>query len=185
MIEDNLSNSTDSEPADDDDALAEISKSQRKRDASAIRDLGSRLCELSPGELATIPVPEDVVDAIRELARLKANGARKRQLGFLAKRLRNVEIAPIDAALQELSQKARANTLSLHRVEQWRDRLLGDLPDESANDALTQFLHEYSAADRQQLRQLQRQAIKERSQQRPPAAARLLFKAIRDIVNTA
>ena len=37
----------------------EISKSQRKRDADAIRDLGSRLAELGASELATIPLPDD------------------------------------------------------------------------------------------------------------------------------
>lgn len=185
MMEDDLINFTDSAPSGDDDESVEISKSQRKRDASAIRGLGARLSELSQSELATVPLPADVLEAIHQLARLKANGARKRQLGFLAKRLRNVEIDPIEAALEDLNQKARANTLNLHRVELWRDRLLGELPDESANDALTRFLHEYKAADRQQLRQLQRQAIKERSTHRPPAAARLLFKAIRDILNAA
>jgi len=60
---------------DDDDNLsesAEISKSQRKRDADAVRELGSKLSELGASELATIPLPSDVLDALKELNRLRA-----------------------------------------------------------------------------------------------------------------
>lgn len=160
----------------------EISKSQRKRDAHSIRELGARLAELGASELATIPLPDEVLAAIRELNRLKAHGARKRQLGFLAKRMRQVDVEPIEAALEKLRQAARANTKSLHLVENWRDRLLGDIDGESEKAALTAFLDEYLQADRQQFRHLQRQALAERSAGRAPAAARQLFKAIRDIV---
>jgi len=169
--------------AQGDETDDEISKSQRKRDADAIRELGLRLTELASSELATVPLPDDVLSAVQEYLRIRANGARKRQLGFLAKRLRNADIEPIDAALEKIRQNARANTLNLHAVEHWRDRLLGDLPDESPKLALTQFLDEYRQADRQQLRQLQTQALKEREKARPPAAARQLFKVIRDQVN--
>ena len=165
-----------------DQADTEISKSQRKRDADSIRALGERLSDLGASELATIPLPDDVLAAIHELSRIKANGARKRQLGFLAKRLRNAEIQPIEDALEKIRQTARANTLNLHLIEHWRDRLLGDAQDESPKQALTSFLDEYKGADRQQFRHLQAQALKERTAKRPPAAARQLFKLIRDVL---
>ncbi|MGQ7845340.1 ribosome biogenesis factor YjgA [Granulosicoccus sp. 3-233] len=181
MIDDK-SDSNDVDPGPSDDAVDEISKSQRKRDADAIRELGAHLADLGATELATIPLPDDVLSAIHELQRIKAHGARKRQLGFLAKRLRQIDIEPVDAALEKLRQAARANTINLHRVEQWRDRLLGEVENESEKDALTAFLGEYVHADRQQFRHLQRQALAERKSQRPPAASRQLFKAIRDVV---
>ncbi len=162
----------------------EISKSQRKRDADAVRDLGTRLTELANSELATVPLPDDVASAIEEYSRIKSNGARKRQLGFLAKRLRHVDVEPIEAALEKLRQAARANTITLHLIEQWRDRLLGDAEEESAKDALTTFLTEFKSADRQQFRHLQQQALKERKARRSPAAARQLFKAIRAQIST-
>lgn len=160
----------------------EISKSQRKRDAHAVRDLGQRLAELGASELATIPLPDDVLAEIHELNRLKANSAKKRQLGLLAKRMRQIDVQPIEEALERLRQAARANTRSLHLIEQWRDRILGESSDETEKQALTEFLHQYNYADRQQFRHLQRQAILERKAQKPPAAARQLFKAIRDVV---
>lgn len=179
---DNKQKSSTSNYVPDDDNLTETSKSQLKREADHVRDLGARLAALGASELATIPLPDEVLAAIHELNRLKANGARKRQLGFLAKRMRQIDVEPIDRALEQLRQNARANTLSLHLVENWRDRLLGDVAGESEKEALTAFLGEYQNADRQQFRHLQRQALAERSKNKPPAAARQLFKAIRDVV---
>jgi ribosome-associated protein len=183
MIVNELESSLDADPSDYSEPAAEISKSQRKRDADSIRDLGLTLSRLGPGELATVPLPDDVIEALEHLGTIKANGARKRQLGLLAKRLRSTDTVPINEALERINQKARAHSMNLHLVEQWRDRLLGDVADESASDALTLFLRDHVAADRQQLRQLQRQALKEREQGKPPAAARRLFKAIRTILN--
>lgn len=159
------------------------SKSQLKRDAHAVRDLGSELAMLGAAERARVPLPEDIVDAINELNRTTKNGARKRQLGWLAKRLRKIDIEPVEAALESIRQAARANTQTLHLVEQWRDRLLGDEAEPNAKAALTEFLDKYPHADRQQLRQLQRSAMKERTENKPPKSARLLFKAVRDAVN--
>lgn len=181
MIDDNqYSGEVDS--GESDDVHDEVSKSQRKREADSVRELGATLAELGSSELATIPLPDDVLAAIRELNRLKAHGARKRQLGFLAKRMRQIDVEPIEQALEKLRQAARANTMSHHLVENWRDRLLGEAEGESEKEALTAFLDEYVEADRQHFRHLQRQAVAERKAQKPPAAARLLFKAIRDVV---
>lgn len=162
--------------------LEEVSRSQKKREADAVRDLGARLAELRGSELANIPLPDDILAAINELNRIKAHSARKRQLGFLAKKMRHIDTAPIDAALEALRQSARANTKSLHLIENWRDRMLGDIEGESEKQALTVFLDQYLDADRQQFRHLQRQALAERKIDKPPAAARQLFKAIRDVV---
>jgi len=161
----------------------EPSRSQLKRDALAVRDLGAELASLGAAERARVPLPEDVVDAINELNRTTKNGARKRQLGWLAKRLRKIDIQPIEAALESIRQAARANTQTLHLVEQWRDKLLGDENNPDPKQALTDFLDKYPHADRQLLRQLQRAAFKESAESKPPKSARLLFKSIRDAVN--
>ena len=166
----------------DDKDFEEVSRSQKKREADSVRDLGARLAELRGSELANIPLPEDILAAINELNRIKAHGARKRQLGYLAKKMRQIDTAPIEAALEALRQSARANTKSLHLIENWRDRMLGDIEGESEKQALTFFLDQYLDADRQQFRHLQRQALAERKIDKPPAAARQLFKAIRDVV---
>jgi len=175
MVDDNSAKSS-----EDDDSPAP-SKSQRKRDAHEVRDLGGELASLGAGERARVPIPEDILREIDKLNAAKAHGARKRQLGFLAKQLRRHDVQPMIDALEAIRQNARSHTLLHHCVEEWRDKLLG-LKDLGASEALTQFLVEYPDADRQRLRQLQRKAISEREADRPPASARALFKLVRENV---
>ena len=164
----------------EDDADDGPSKSQRKRDADAVRDLGQRLAELGAAERAAIPLDDDVRTAIDDLNAIVKHGARKRQLGFLAKRLRRGDVAPIEEALERLARSARENAARHHRLERWRERLLGEASGESAGEALTAWLHEHPTTDRQRLRQLQKRALAERAASRPPAAARELFRLLRD-----
>ena len=165
-----------------DTADDEPSKSQRKRDADAVRQLGATLAALGESERATIPLSDDVRAAIDEYNRIHQRGARKRQLGFLAKRLRQIDLEPVEQALERLRQITRSQTDSLHRVEHWRNRLLGDVDNESSSDAMTEFIDTYPSTDRQQMRQLQRRSLAEREAGRPPAHARQLFRLIRDQV---
>jgi ribosome-associated protein len=48
---------------------------------------------------------------------------------------------------------------------------------------MEKVLTEYPDADRQHLRQLITAAVKERELQQPPAAARKLFRYLRDLAN--
>ncbi|MEE9321063.1 MAG: ribosome biogenesis factor YjgA [Granulosicoccus sp.] len=160
----------------------EPSKSQRKRDADVVRQLGATLAALGESERATIPLSDEVRAAIDEYNRIHQRGARKRQLGFLAKRLRQIDLGPVELALERLRQITRSQTDSLHRVEHWRNRLLGEVDSESSSEALTAFIENYPSADRQQMRQLQRRSLAEHEAGRPPAHARQLFRLIRDLV---
>jgi ribosome-associated protein len=57
---------------------------------------------------------------------------------------------------------------------QWRDRLISE-----GDQAISDLLMEIPDLDRQHLRQLIRQAKKEASQNKPPAASRKIFKYLR------
>ena len=165
----------------DDDELPP-SKSQRKRDADAIRDLGAELALLSVAERARIIMPDDVRDALELLIRTPQRSAHKRQLGFLAKKLRQIDLAPIEQALEQRRRDARAHSQRHHMIEQWRDRLVGLDPASTAADALTALFEQYPQADRQQIRQLQRSALSEQGNGRPPKATRQLFQRLRSLI---
>lgn len=171
-----------SNPSATSDQDDEPSKSQAKRDALALRDLGEAIAALGAAERARIPMDDTVRAAVEELNRIRAHGARKRQLGYLAKQLRRVDTSAMEAAIEELRQASRAQAHDHHRVESWRDRLLGDGPAETPAEALTAFLDEHRLVDRQGLRQLQQAAIAERRAQRPPSAARKLFRLVREAI---
>jgi ribosome-associated protein len=157
------------------------SRSQRRREALDVLALAGRLAGLAPGELAKLPVPEHLLPHIEEARRITSHIARKRQLAYLAKQMRREEDGTLDAirdALDASGEAARLETARMHRAEHWRGRLL-----EEGDAALSALLAEFPHADRQQLRQLVRNAHEERTRGRPPRAFRELFRVVRDLID--
>ena len=56
------------------------SRSQQRREALDILELGERLVALTAAQLARLPVPDELLPHIRETQRITSHGARKRQL---------------------------------------------------------------------------------------------------------
>ena len=156
------------------------SRSQQRRDALDVLALAGQLATLEPGRLAKLPVPEHLLPHIAEARRITSHIARKRQLAFLAKQMRREDDEALDAirdALDAGGEAAKQETALLHRAERWRERLLAE-----GDDALAELLAEFPQADRQQLRQLVRNAVEERKRNRPPKAYRELFREVRDLL---
>lgn len=79
------------------------SKSQRKREATALQDLGEHLVKLTPAQLRRVPLPEDLLAAVRTAQTIPQRGARKRQLQLIGKLMRRLDDPePIRAALATL-----------------------------------------------------------------------------------
>lgn len=76
-----------------------VSKSQKKREMDALQGLGKELVELPADTLKTLPLPDDLREAIKEYRRLKAHGAIRRQLQFIGRIMRHVDPEPIEARL--------------------------------------------------------------------------------------
>lgn len=156
------------------------SRSQQRREALAVFDLAEVLVALTDGQLAPIPMPDDLRELIRDSRRITAPIARKRQLQFLAKHMRREEDETLDAirrALEHDRDEARRDTAALHRVEAWRERLLSE-----GDAALTELLQEHPHPDRQHLRQLARNAKEERLKNKPLHAYRELFRELRSLL---
>jgi len=156
------------------------SRSEQRRAALEVLDLGAQLTALSAAQLAKLPIPEDLLPHIVETQRITAHVARKRQLAFLAKQMRRQDDETLEAirdALDAGGEAARRETAELHRVEAWRQRLLDD-----GDAALAELLTEHPDADRQHLRQLVRNAIEERNRNKPPHAFRELFRELRELL---
>ena len=159
------------------------SRSEQRRAALDVLDLGEQLVALSAAQLARLPVPEELLPHIRETQRITSYGARKRQLAFLAKQMRRQDDAVLDAIRDAMSKDgdaARRETAALHRAEALRDALLGD----EGDVALTGLLASHPQADRQKLRQLVRNAREERARNKPPRAFRELFRELKDLLSS-
>ncbi len=152
------------------------SKSQRKRDMTALQQLGAELVTLNADQLARIELPERLRDAVLETQRTKSFEARRRQLQYIGKLMRDVDPQPIRATLDQWRRTARDATAQQHAVERWRERLLGD------DAALSEFAAAYTGCDLQHLRTLISSVKRDRAQNRTPKNYRELFRALREIV---
>jgi len=156
------------------------SRSQNRREALEVLALGETLVELTPAQLARLPIPEGLLEHIEYSKRITSHGARKRQLAFLAKQMRREEDETLDAirnALDANSETSRREVAIMHRMERWRERLLAE-----GDVALGELLDEHPEADRQALRTLVRNALAEKAKNKPPRAYREIYQVLRELI---
>lgn len=155
------------------------SKSQIKRDMNALKDMGVRLFDLPDDQLERLSDPK-LVDAVRVGRRIHRGSARKRQVQYIGKLLRDEAVA---AEVQEILDRrdagSRAHVQAFHQLEQWRERLV------SGDDAVMDEIGAaFPEADRQHLRQLARKAAAEREKEATPASFRKLFQYLKSLTES-
>jgi ribosome-associated protein len=153
-----------------------ISKSQRKRDLDELKRLGGELLDFTDDELRQLMLPDDLLEAIRTAGKIRAHGARKRQLQYIGKLLREIDDTPIRAAIDARNHQQSTHTREFHLIEALRDRLLAE-----GDSALPEVLEHFPRTDRQHLRKLVRQSRREHETRQPPRASRLLFRYLREL----
>ncbi|MBY6031020.1 DUF615 domain-containing protein [Halomonas sp. DP8Y7-1] len=151
------------------------SKSQLKREMHELQALGERFIAMKPDERARFPLSDDLLRAIEETDRIRAREARRRHMQYVGKLMRKEDLDAIQAVFDEIEQAQVQRDHAFLRLEKWRDRMI-----EEGDDAVEPFLADYPNADRQALRQLIRNARKEREQNKPPTNAKRLYKLLRD-----
>ncbi len=167
-------------PVDTPDTLPEApeppSKSQKKRDMSALQDLGQALLELPAERLAKIDMPEALRIAFADARRFTKHEARRRQLQYIGRLMRAIDPAPFQAAVDAATGSSAVENARFHRLERLRSALLDD-----EATALNEIAAAHPGADLQQLRQLRRNALKERELAKPPRAYREIFRVLREL----
>jgi len=161
----------DSDPPDIPEAP---SKSELKRQMLSIQKLGEKLAQLNKQQLSTIPLDATLVEAITDYQRFRHNEARRRQMQFIGKLMRNADVDVIEHAYQLTQAGSEASKKIQHKLEHWRDRLI-----EEGDAAVNEAMLEFPQLDRQVVRQLIRESLKEKKENKPPAASRKLFKYLK------
>jgi len=141
-----------------------------------VRDLGVELTQLKPTQLANLPLSDELLEIILQAQKIKQHGARRRQLQYLGKQLRRIDIEPLVQALTELRAGAADEKREHRRLEQTRNSLI-----EGEDGAFDAVLVRHPHADRRHLQQLIDKARREREQAQPPVAARVLFRYLREL----
>lgn len=89
MRDDHFEDEDQCEPA----TLSPPSKSQRKRDATALQDLGEQLVKLTPAQLSRVPLADELLAAVRLAQGITQRGGHKRQLQYIGKLMRQLNEA--------------------------------------------------------------------------------------------
>ncbi|WP_369602574.1 ribosome biogenesis factor YjgA [Hahella sp. SMD15-11] len=161
------------EPFEDDDNW--ISKTQRKREAEALQNLGKRLTELKAEQRRQIPISDRLQEGIETYLRIRSHEARRRQLQYIGKVMKTEDINAIREALDRLDSASEVYARIHHHAEYWRGRLLSE-----GKEALTEFLDAHPGMDVQALRTLIRNAMKDQQTGKNRGHARKLYQMIRD-----
>ena len=151
-----------------------VSKTKRKEEMHALQRLGVELVALSESLLDDMALDAPLLGAILEAKRIRSHEAKRRQMQYIGRLMRDVDPAPIRERLAMLKGESAQASAAHRRLEGWRSRLMED------DEALTAFATAHPAADLQALRALLRNARKEMKEGKPPRAFRELFRFLKD-----
>ncbi len=139
-------------------------RKERKDAESAFVTLARALCDCSEKQFKRLKLPEPLRDIVLEARRIDSPAAKDRALRLVRRELRDGDAAAVQRQLEALEKPSRTS----RATEPWCNRLIDE-----REPALNEFVSQYPAADRQQLRRLVRNVAKASTEQRAKAVAAL------------
>ena len=151
-----------------------VSRSQRKRDSTALQKMAEDLTRLAPGQWQNLPLTPDLLEALHLWRRISDHEGRRRQLQYLGRLMREADAAAIEAGLAILRDGNTKESISLRHTERLREALI------RADQAEQKKLLAQWPEEQEELRSLI-DAI--RLDNGPPAqrAYRALFRRLREL----
>jgi ribosome-associated protein len=153
-----------------------ISKTRRKKQMHELQAVGARLVALSAEELARIDMPETLREAVEDARRFTRHEARRRQLQYIGRIMRDIDAGPIAEQLAAMKAPSRRQTALFHVAERWRQELL------AGDEAMERFVKEFPEADPHRIRAMVDEAREEKRASRAPRRFRELFHVLSAIV---
>ncbi len=133
-----------------------LSKTQRKKAAVALQEMGKQLTTYTDQQLRKLNLPETLLNVIEEYHRLpNSHGAKRRQLQFIGRVMRDCDATAIKAAIAQMETGLSGKVEPSNITEEWLNKI-----NMAGTPAIEEFLEEYSKANRQYLRQLHRNISK-------------------------
>ncbi len=156
------------------------SKSQIKRECHHLLDVGDEILKLKAEEIRSLDLPAELEEAVTTALKIKSRSGLKRQRQYIGKLLRNMDSEDIENRLRAIQHRHDINTAAFKRLERWRDRLI-----DNDKNVLGEIIERHPDIDRQHINQLTRAARAEAAKDKPPVAARKLFKYLREVDESA
>ncbi len=152
-----------------------VSKSQLKRDSHDLQKFGKQLVALRPAQLDELDLPDNLYVSIQTAQKiLNKRSALKRQYQYIGKILRHADLEQILARYDRIENQAEINNKIQQQSEYWRDQIILN-----GNESINTFIDSIHVdCDRQQLRQLARNATSAKKDSQKKTYARQMFKVI-------
>lgn len=157
------------------------SRSQKKRESTAMQKMGEALAAIGPGPLAELGLSSDLASAINDLRAMKKHEARRRQMQLIGRYMRELdedEQERIAAFLDSLDKQRQLESGDLHRLEDWREALMAE---ERREAALAEVAAACPAVELKKLRHLAEAAAAERRNGKGVKAFRELFRYLKSL----
>lgn len=151
------------------------SKTQKKQEMHALQATGERLVRLSEEQLRKFNLPDDLMTALLEAKRIHAHGGLRRQLRYVGKLMRGVDLDKLTQDLAAIGSTSAQQDRLLHATEHWRERLLNE------KSALDELVRTYPDVDTQAVRTLLRNISNEPAD-RPSKYRRTLFRLLQTLL---
>ncbi|OIQ51263.1 hypothetical protein BerOc1_03213 [Pseudodesulfovibrio hydrargyri] len=162
-------------PSDFDEIEDRPSRSQLKRDMTALQQLGADLAALGDKVVREAGLPPDVEKALLLIKTITKHEARRRHMQYVGKLMRTFDTTHVSELVEAAQRGHTVKTKAFQRIEDLRDRLV------DGDDDLLQELFDSHSEQGQRLRQLTLGARREKANDAPPKDTRALFRLLRDI----
>ena len=124
------------------------SKTKQKKEMEELQNIGKALVDLPKDLLKKLDLPDSLRDEVLGAKKISQNGAKRRQLQFIGKIMRTIEVEPIRAQLEQLKQPSAQKVKLLHAAESWREKMI------SNENGCKEFIRLYPKADSNILEEL-------------------------------
>ncbi|NTS75883.1 DUF615 domain-containing protein [Catenovulum sp. SM1970] len=157
-----------------------VSKSELKRDMDELKDLGAELIDMPAKKRAKITLDDETLEAIALGIKIRnKREAFRRHLQFVGRLLRNKDVEQIRKDMLRIQESHLLAAQHSTNLEKLRDELISE-----GDSAIQTLLQQHEDLDRSRLRQLVRQANKEKAKdpEKPSKSAQQLFSYLKEAI---
>ncbi len=160
--------------------MERISRTQKKKNAERLQKLGKRLIDIDDAVLDEIGLADELRDAIDAARRIKQHEARRRQLQYIGRLMRETatDAVTVQSAIDRAEGRDGDQKRKFKQVETLRHDLLS-----GSSSRYEWLLKTYPQADAAHLKQLIRDAAGEKKRPGTKRAARALFRFLMQLID--
>ncbi|ABV35183.1 protein of unknown function DUF615 [Shewanella sediminis HAW-EB3] len=155
-----------------------VSRAEAKREIAVYQELGIKLVALSKSQIKKLNLDELLFDNVMKTKTIKINTeAYRRQLQFIGKIMRNVDIEALQLDIKNVLNQNSNESAKQNVAEKLKEQLLSE-----GDAAVQDLLEKHPQLERQKLRQLIRQSIKELAK-KPDEASKSSIELVKYLRN--